>query len=159
MGIPLDPSLTLDVYTNKLSKVAFLQLRCIAQFRSYIHPKDVELFVRAFITSRIDYCNALFADLPAQSISRLQYIQNSAAKILTYTKLSAHITPVLFNHPWLPVSSRIIYIIILLTFKSISGLAPCYFSDLLSPYIPARSLQSSGCNLLTVSKILSIFNV
>ncbi len=39
VGITPDPSLTLDVYSNKLSKVAFLQLCRIAQLRSYVSPK------------------------------------------------------------------------------------------------------------------------
>lgn len=82
------------------------------------------------------------------TISRLQYIQNSAARWLTYTKRSAHITPILFNLHWLPVSSRITYKTLLLTFKSLNGLAPSYLSDLLSPYIPTRPLRSSGCKLL-----------
>ncbi len=86
--------------------------------------------------------------LPAHSISRLQYIQNSAARLLTYTKRSAHITPILFDLHWLPVSSRITYKIFLLTFKSLNGLAPSYLSDLLSLYIPPRHLRTSGCELL-----------
>ncbi len=90
-------------------------------------PKDAESLVYAFITSRLDYCNALFSGFPAHSISRLQYIQNSAARMLTYTKRSAHI---LFNLHWLPVSSCIIYKMILLMFKSLHGLAPTYLSDL-----------------------------
>ncbi len=40
-------------------------------------------------------------------------------------------TPILFNVHQLPVSSRFIYKILLLTFKSLSGLAPSYFSDFL----------------------------
>ncbi len=115
-------------------------------------PKDAESLVHAFITSRLDYCNALFSGLPARSISRLQYIQNSAARMLTYTKRSAHITPILFNLHWLPVSSRIIYKILLLTFKSLHGLAPTYLSDLLSPYTPSRLLRSSGGELLCVPR-------
>ncbi len=115
-------------------------------------PKDAESLVHAFITSHLDYCNALFSGLPARSISRLQYIQNSAARVLTYTKRSAHITPILFNLHWLPVSSRIIYKILLLTFKSLHGLAPTYLSDLLSPYTPSRLLRSSGGELLCVPR-------
>ncbi len=72
---------------------------------------------------------------------------NSAARLLTYTKRSAHITPILFDLHWLPVSSRITYKILLLTFKSLNGLAPSYLSDLLSLYIPPRHLRTSGCEL------------
>ncbi len=132
------------ILISKLSKAAFFQLRRIAKLCCFMSPKDAESLVCAFITSRLDYCNALFSGLPARSISRLQYIQNSAARMLTYTKRSAHITPILFNLHWLPVSSRIIYKILLLTFKSLHGLAPTYLSDLLSPYTPSRLLRSSG---------------
>jgi hypothetical protein len=48
----------------------------------------------------------------------------------------------------LPVEFRIEYKILLLTFKSMNGLAPAYLSDLLMPYVPARSLRSSNMNLL-----------
>ncbi len=145
--------MTMDAYISKLSKAAFFQLRRLAQLRSYVSPKDAESLVHAFITSRLDYCNALFAGLPLHSISHL-YIQNSAARILTHTKRSAHITPILIKLHWLPVSSRITYKILLLTFKSLNGLAPPYLSDLLSPYVPPRSLRSLGCELL-ISFILN----
>ncbi len=80
----------MDDYISKLSKAAFFQLRRIAQLLS---RKDAESLVHAFITTRLDYCNALFSGLPAHSIFHLQYIQNSAARLLK----SAHITPILFN--------------------------------------------------------------
>ncbi len=151
VGITLDPALILDAYISKLSKAAFFQLRRLAQLRSYVSPKDAESLVHAFITSRLDYCNALFAGLPLHSISRLQYIQNSAARILTHIKRSAHITPILIKLHWLPVSSRITYKILLLTFNSMALLPP-YLSDLLSPYVPPRLLRSLGCELLTVPR-------
>ncbi len=102
--------------------------------------------MHAFITTRLDYCNTLFSGLPAHSIFHLQYIQISAARLLTSTKKSAHITPILFNLHWLPVSIRVQYKILLLTFKALKGLAPSYLSDLLS-YIPSRSLLSSSSEI------------
>ena len=49
---------------------------------------------------------------------------------------------------WLAVEQRIIYKIILMTFKALYGLAPQYITDLISPYKPSRSLRSSKANLL-----------
>ncbi|KAL0153382.1 hypothetical protein M9458_051301 [Cirrhinus mrigala] len=60
LGIILDSSLNLDAYISKLSKAAFFQLRRIAKLRTFMSPKDAESLVHAFITSRLDYCNALF---------------------------------------------------------------------------------------------------
>ncbi len=108
--------------------------------------------MHAFITTRLDYCNTLFSGLPAHSIFRLQYIQNSAARLLTSTKKSAHITPILFNLHWLLVSIRVQYKILLLTFKALKGLAHSYLSDPLSSYTPSRSLRSSSSELLCVPR-------
>ncbi len=80
------PITDLDDYISKLSKAAFFQLRRIAQLNPFFSRKDAEKLVHIFNATRLDYCNALFSGLPAHSIFRLQYIQNSAARLLTSTK-------------------------------------------------------------------------
>ncbi len=76
----------------------------------------------------------------------------SAARILTRTKRSAHITPIIADLHWLPVAYRIMFKIILLTFKALNGLAPYYLCNLLLPYPPRRSLRSSDSRLLAVPR-------
>ena len=53
---------------------------------------------------------------------------------------------------WLPVEHRIVFKILLLVFKPLNNLAPFYISDLLTPYIPSRSLRSSDESLLVVPR-------
>ena len=50
---------------------------------------------------------------------------------------------------WLPdpTEQRIVYKIILLTFKARNGLAPQYIADKISCYKPSSSLRSSNANL------------
>ena len=57
--------------------------------------------------------------------------------------------------PWDVVSNRDVYTasrLLLLTFKSLNGLAPSYLSGLLQPYVPGRALRSADQHLLTVPK-------
>lgn len=120
LGVMFEPSLSFQYHINSLSKLAFFHLRRIVQLRPFISTKDAETLIHAFFSYRLDYFNALFIGLPATTIARLQYIQNSAARILTRTKRSAHITPILADLQWLPVAYRINFKIILLTFKALN---------------------------------------
>jgi hypothetical protein len=48
----------------------------------------------ALIHSKLDYCNSLFLNLPANQLDRLQLVLNSAARAVTNTPKLHHITPV-----------------------------------------------------------------
>ena len=89
---------------------------------------------------------------PVAELSKLQRIQNTAARLVARVKKSDHISPVLRNLHWLPVRSRIIFKILLITFKALHGQAPIYITDLLTRYNPTRTLRSSNQNLLLEPK-------
>ncbi len=103
---------------------------------------DAEKLVHAFMTSRLDYCNALLGGCPASSINKLQIVQNAAARVLTRSRKYDHITPILQSLHWLPIKFRISYKILLLAYKALNGLAPAYLTNLLSRYNPTRSLMA-----------------
>ncbi len=114
---------------------------------------DAEKLVHAFMTSRLDYCNALLGGCPASSINKLQIIQNAAARVLTRSRKYDHITPILQSLHWLPIKFRISYKILLLAYKALNYLAPAYLTNLLSRYNPTRSLRSQNSGLLVVPRI------
>ncbi len=90
--------------------------------------------VYAFMTSRLDYCNALLGGFPASSINKLQIVQNAAARVLTRSRKYDHITPILQSVHWLPIMFCISYKILLLAYKALNDLAPAYLTSLLSRY-------------------------
>lgn len=59
-------------------------------------------------------------------------MQNAAARFLIITKKTELITPIMAPH-WLPITFRIDFKILLITFKVLHGPAPAYILDLLSP--------------------------
>ena len=103
--------------------------------------------MHAFITSKLDFCNSLFYGLPKQLIQKLQSVQNAAARLVSLSQRYDHITPILRELHWLPVEQRIIFKVILLTFKSTHDMAPTYLKDLIKPYVPTRHLRFSTKNL------------
>ena len=59
--------------------------------------------MHAFITSKLDYCISLPYGCRKMPLKKLQYVQNTAARISTWPCKFDHITPVLSDLHWLPV--------------------------------------------------------
>lgn len=71
---------------------------------------------------------------------------------ITGTKTYENITPMLVNLYWLPVEFYIDFKILMITFKALNGIAPNYIIDLLTPFVPVRSLRSVDGAPLVISK-------
>ena len=85
-------------------------------------------------------------------LKQLQRIQNSAACLITQTKMRDHITPSLEALHWLPVNQRSKYKILLYTYKAINGQAPTYINELISWYEQSRPLRSASKSLLNIPR-------
>lgn len=148
IGVTFDPTLSMVQHINTMSSCLNYHLRNIARIRKLITRSAAEKVVHALISSRLDYCNGLLQNLPASRLRPLQMAQNTAARIITLTPRSDHITPVLMALHWLPVQARISYKTATMTFKALHGLTPDYVSDMLAPYTTIRPLRSSNTALL-----------
>ena len=104
--------------------------------------------VHVFITSKLDHCNSLLYNVPKYVIKKLQSVQNTAARLIAGARKYDHITPILFELHWLPVSERIKFKIILLTHKALHQKSPIYIQDLVRRYSTSRTLRSSYAFLL-----------
>ena len=103
--------------------------------------ETVKILVHAFVTSKLDNCNALLYGLPKYKIQRLQHMLNSAARQVTLSRKYYHISPVLMELLWLPVEQRVGLKIMLFTYKVMNGMAPVYLQDLLDLYRPCRYIR------------------
>ena len=84
------------------------------------------------LPNSLDYCNSVLCNLPKSSILRLQRIQNQVARILTRTHRRDHITEVLIDLHWLKIKERIVYKLLIFTFKAfIDRTAPLYLCELI----------------------------
>ena len=63
--------------------------------------EPTKILVHAFIASRLDYCNSVFAGVSGQLLHRLQVIQNAAARLVTVAMKYDCMTPVLRSLHWL----------------------------------------------------------
>ena len=95
LGITLDPDLSFDKHIKTFSRTTFTNLPNIAKIRNFMSKNDAENCIHAFVSSRLDYCNALLSGYPDKTLNKLQLVLNMVARILTKTPKCDHITPVL----------------------------------------------------------------
>ncbi|KAK6168440.1 hypothetical protein SNE40_020971 [Patella caerulea] len=154
LGVYFDHDLKMKSHISTISKSLNFHLYNIGKLRPFITSDIAKMLTNAFVLCKLDYCNSLLYQLPASDINRLQKIQNKAARIVSLTKQSEHITPVLQNLHWLPVYQRIHFKIGLLTFNCLNNsCSPQYLNELLTPYKPFRNLRSAEKNLLHVPTV------
>ena len=132
----------MEQHISHLCRSAHLAMRQIASIRRYLTEKNTVQLMCSFVLSRLDYCNATLAGLPATHIARLQRIQNNAARLVLQKSKRQHVTPLLKQLHWLPIQTRIDYKLATLAFRHFDGSLPQYLSSRLDIYQPSWSLRS-----------------
>ena len=141
LGFTLDSDLSLKSQIDLVMKKCNFALFNLKNVRDFIPRKVFIAVVQSEILSRIDYCNALYIDLPKSQLNRLQLVMNRAARLIYGLRKSASITPYLKERlHWLPIGSRIDFKILLLAKKATITNRPSYLKEYLIPPNSRRGL-------------------
>ncbi len=148
LGVIFDDQLTFKDHKTRSCRFA---LHNIIKIRPFLTQHAAQLLVQALVNSRLDYCNALLAGLPSNTIKHLQMIQNAAARLvfsepkrgpMSYLSLS----PCTGFRLQLASSLRHCFF----AYRTATGSAPTYFHSLMTIYIPLRSLRFASERRLVV---------
>ena len=125
------------------SHTAVLNFQRIKLICSLVTQEATHILVQGLVTSHLDYCNAIFAGLPNCLMNILHKAQNTSAKLVTSSKKYDSATSSLYQLLWLPIKARGDFKILTLIHKCLSGNAPEYLQNLITPYKFGRpGLQS-----------------
>ncbi len=102
-----DDKLNFSDHIAKTARSCRFALYNSRKIRPFLSEHATQLLVQALVLSRLDYCKALLAGLPANSIKPLQLIQNAAARLIFNEPKRTHITPLFINLHWLPIAAHI----------------------------------------------------
>ena len=105
------------------SKTCRFHLRNISRIRKYIPQDTSVVIIKTLVISRLDCSNGVLYGLPKYTVSGLQAVQNSAARIVTQERLRDHdsMSRALMELHWLPVDKRIEYKLLIYTYKALHG--------------------------------------
>ena len=131
LGVHLDQQ-----HISSVCRAAYLELRTTASIRQYLTQSATAQLVSSAIKSRLDYCDSILAGLLLKQISRLQRVQNNAAKHVLRKSRYVHVTPLLQELHWLPMKFRPQYKIATFVYRFFDGSLPVYVSHTLCAYEP-----------------------
>ena len=150
----MDKTLLFNDHINETCKKASFAIRSIGRIRRYLPYDGLKMLVNSLVISRLDYCNSVLYGIPKYQRDKLQGIQNIAARMISGTRSTDHITPILKNLHWLPVA-RINFKILLITYKILNGQSTSYLEPIIQEYHSLRTLRSSTRSLLCITSIKS----
>ena len=87
--------------------------------------------VTSLIHGKLDYCNGLMSGMTKKNLSKLQKVQNAAARFIFGQRHRQGTTELRRILHFLPVSERIKFKTGVMVYKCMNGLAPEYLSELL----------------------------
>ena len=138
------------------STAGYYYMKALRHIRHSLMIETSTTIARSIVISRLDYCNSILYGTTKKNLRKLQNIQNSLVRIVYKLPAKSSTKPLLDRLHWLPVEKRIIYKIGLLTFKCRNVSAPGYLSDMISSYVPVRSLRSSDSLSLRVPRFKTV---
>ena len=129
LGVTIDCRLTMADHVTAVCRTGYFWMRQLRSIVQSLTSEAADSLVHAFISCRLDYCNALLYGIADGQLQRLQSVQNATERLVTGTRRTDHITPVLQSLHWLPVRQRVTFKLATLVQKCLNGRAPGYLAD------------------------------
>ena len=95
-------------FLSRFGVISWILIKSSADRRQLDRDVTARL-VTALVLSRLDYCNAVRAGLPASTLAPFQRVLHAAARTVQGLKSRFRVTPALRELHWLPVAERIQY--------------------------------------------------
>ena len=145
LGVILDNNLTYDEHITKTVSSCMSCLGQISRTKHVFDKRTLLTIINALVFSKLFYCSNVWANTSKSNISKLQGIQNFAARIATGTRKYDHITPVLKELKWLPVATQLYFRSAIMAFKCLTSRVPEYLTSQFSKRgeISGRATRSS----------------
>ena len=132
LGVLLDQNLTLKAHILTKPKRAAYHLYGIRQIAKFLDLPAKKMLISSLVMSQLDYANAIFINLPNNSIHPMQRIQNQAAKLIMSRDRCESSISTMRQLYWLPIGFRCKYKVLLLVYRCMNDQAPEYLQHKLT---------------------------
>ena len=148
LEVMLDSEHTFDEHITVIVCAYNFHLCLFCHIRHLIDREVANTIACLIVCSRLDYYNSILYGVTENNIGRLQRIQNALARVVCDAPYRSSATILRRSLHWLSIKQRIVYKVVMMTFKVWLHQQPLNISELVVDYRPSQTLQWSGMNLL-----------
>jgi hypothetical protein len=130
LGVLLDKNLNFENHVNNKCRIASWNLQKIRRIRPYMDSATCKTIIQSLVISHLDYANCLLANITKKQISKLQRVQNMAAKTVLNRSKYESATKARYDLHWLPIPERIEFKILMTVYKCLNNMGPDYLKNL-----------------------------
>ena len=156
LGVTISSDLSLQRHVS-VSATSFYWLSQLRRVRRSLDSESAATLVHAFVTSRVDQCNAVLAGATKSVTDTLKRVMNVAARVVSDTRKFDHgLTQILHDDlHWLDVADRVTYKLGVIMHRCRHGKAPQYLVDCCTPVtdvVGRQRLRSATQQLMVVPR-------
>jgi len=144
----IDQRLGWDEHFDSLSKRVSSGLAALRQARRYVPQNTLITIYKSLIEPVFDYCDVVWGNLNRTLTTRLQELQNRAARIITREGYDVRSTTIRGELSWDDLETTRRKHIAILLYKIVNNRSPGYLIDLFVKGNSVYSLRESGSRLI-----------
>ena len=107
LGVFIDQYLTYDEHLTQTAAKCLCELVQINRIKHLLDKEALLLLIDAFVFSKLFYCSTVWSNTIKSNVSKLQRVQNFAARIIFGFRKFDHISQGIKSLKWLPVKDRL----------------------------------------------------
>lgn len=109
LGVILAPCLTYNSHKPSTVSNCMARLGQINRVKHAFDSNALTVIINAIVFSKLYYCCNVRSNTSEHNLSRIQAVQNFAARIVSNSRKYDHIPPILKELKWLPVRQQFCY--------------------------------------------------
>ena len=150
IDIVFDEKCNFRTHVNNVFKLSYYHIRDLGRIRKHLNLDQAKCLLSALVSSRLDYCKSLLRGVAVRDMLKLQRVQNCLTRVITRAGRFASSTPPPICHSLhlLPISFRIQFKTLTLTYKTLSSGKPSCLANLIHLVTPNRNLRFNKCPVL-----------
>ena len=131
LGVYLDTQMDMKRQIASVRRSVGVTMRNLWQIRRFVDKSLRLMLASQLVISKVDYCNALYFNLPAATIKPLKTVMNQVIRFIHGVReRKTDLEPFYKESHVLQVEKRIFFKVCVLGYKMYYGTAPQYLQDL-----------------------------